>query len=90
MNPASEDVKDMLIDSDLGLTFATDLFIGKEPANPDDTVTIFDTPGGAVGRTLDVGADMEEPAIQIRVRNNGYMEGYAVAKNIQELLHNRA
>ena len=45
MNSVSEDVKDMLeAESDLDLTFATNLFIGKEEKDPDNCVTIFDTP----------------------------------------------
>lgn len=91
MNPASEDVKDLLeAESALALEFATDLFIGKEPLKPNNTVTIFDTPGSPAGKTLDTGLEMEYPAIQIRVRNINYMAGYTLAKNIKDLLHNRA
>lgn len=46
MNAPSVDIKDMLeAESSLGLTFTSDLFVGHEPNTPDETVTIFDTPG---------------------------------------------
>ena len=46
MNAPSVDIKDILeAESSLGLTFATNLFVGYEPPTPDECVTIFDTPG---------------------------------------------
>jgi len=90
MNSPSEDVKDMLVaESTLSLTFATDLFIGKEEKDPDDCVTIFDTPGGppALGLTSQ---GYEYASIQIRVRNGSYTTGWNLIEKIKTALHGRA
>ena len=90
MNSVSEDVKDMLeAESDLDLTFATNLFIGKEEKDPDDCVTIFDTPGSppALGLTSQ---GYEYPSIQIRVRNRSYTTGWNLIEGIKTALHGRA
>lgn len=90
MNPPSEDVKDMLeAESGLSLTFATNLFIGSEPPEPDDCVTIFDTPGSPPELTFTKGENYFYPAIQVRVRNKSYQDGYSLLKNIQASLHAR-
>lgn len=89
MNVPSEDIKDMLVtDSGLGLSFATNLFIGVEPYSPKNCVTIFDT----YGQPPDLGLTnqgYERPAIQIRVRNKSYIDGWALANDIKDLLHGR-
>lgn len=91
MNAPSEDIKDMLEDeSSLGLTFATDLFIGVEPPRPDNSVTVFDTPGQPLQLTLKQGEDYYYPSIQIRVRDRDYRTGWDVASNIVAVLHARA
>ena len=90
MNPTSEDIKDFIEqESDLDLAFATNLFIGREPATPDNCVTIFDTPGYPPSMTL---KGKEEgsifyPSIQIRVRNNDYQTGWNLIDRIKLLLH---
>jgi len=91
MNSASEDVKDMLVaESSLGLTFATNLFIGREPSTPDDCVTIFDTSGLPPQLTLKQGEDYYYPSVQIRVRNNSFQTGWTLANNIMISLHGRS
>ena len=91
MNVVSEDIKDILESiSSLGLTFATDLFVAKEPAEPDDCVTIFDTPGFPNQLTYEGDEIYQYPAIQIRVRNTDYRTGWALAKDIMDQLHGRA
>ncbi len=88
MNNVCEDIKDILIaDSNLALTFATDLFIGEEPPDPDDCVTIFDYPGAPPELTLDNDSNITRPSFQIRVRNRDYTIGYILASNIMNLLH---
>ena len=90
MNAQSVDIKDMLeAESSLGLTFATDLFIGKEPETPDDTVTIIDTMGFPDDLTFDADERYERPSIQIRVRSNNYLTGANLAKDIKDSLHGR-
>jgi hypothetical protein len=91
MNFTSEDIKDMLVDdSSLGLTFATDLFISKEPAGIDDTVTIYDMMGLPPDSTNDRSVKYYRPSIQIRIKNNSYQVGMALAYDIMDSLHNRA
>ena len=90
MNPASQDICALLAaDSSLGLTFATDLFVGKEPATPDNCATVFDIPGEAPLLTLKGkgGIDYYQPFIQIRVRNNNYLDGWGLLHDIQAFLH---
>jgi len=93
MNATSKDVKDMLeAESDLGLVFATNLFYGREPTEPDNCVTVFDTPGRPPQLTL--GAQSEDnyyyPSVQIRVRNNDQDDAWALMEDIKEALHGRA
>ena len=89
MNPASEDIKDMLV-ADTSLVFATDLFIAKEPAKPDNCVTIVDTPGFPNQLTYNGTEIYQYPSIQIRVRNRVYLTGWTLANTIMDLLHGRA
>ena len=90
MNMPSEDIKDMLeAESSLGLTFGTNLFIGKEPTKPDNCVTIFDTPTLPPQLTFDRSERYEYPSVQIRVRNNSYTTGWTLAHDILNSLHGR-
>ena len=89
MNASSEDIKDMLVAGSLGLTFGTNLFIGKEEKTPRNCVTIFDAPGFAPDLGL-VNQGYERPSIYIRVRNSDYMTGWALIENIKTLLHGQA
>ena len=88
MNSPSEDIKNFLVNAGLGLTFASNLFIGKEPATPDNCVTIFDTPGASPEVFYDKTQNLDYPAIQIRVRNKSYIAGWNLINNIKEVLHN--
>jgi len=92
MNPPSVDIVDMLEmygdSSGTGLSFKTNLFVGKEPNKPDDCVTIFDTPGfpPALGLT-DQG--YEYPSVEILVRSRDYLSGWDLANRIKDALHGR-
>jgi hypothetical protein len=77
-------------ESSLGLTFATDLFVGKEPATPDNCVTIFDTPGFSPQLTFKKGEDYFYPSIQVRVRNRSYIAGWDLINDIRASFHGRA
>jgi len=76
-------------ESSLGLTFATDLFVGKEPSTPENCVTIFENPSFPpyLGLT-DTGYFYS--SVQIRVRNKDYQTGYDLARDIMTSLHGRA
>jgi hypothetical protein len=89
MNPASLDIAKLLED-ELGLEIGVDLFIGKEPPEPDSCVTIFDTPGFPPQLTYKKGENYYYPAIQIRIRERLYLEGYEKINGLKELLHGRA
>lgn len=93
MNAPSVDVKAMLEafgDSPgLGLIFADNLFIGREPSTPDDCVTIFDSEGYPPYHGL-TSVGYEYPSVHIRVRNNDYITGWNMANAIKDALHGRA
>ncbi|MFA5655952.1 MAG: minor capsid protein [Dysgonamonadaceae bacterium] len=91
MNPTSIDIKDMLeADSALGLEFGDNLFIGREPDMPNNTVTIYDTGGYNPDLNLNRYEIYERPSIQIRVRNTSYEIGWSVINSIKDSLHARA
>ena len=89
MNASSEDIKDLLIaESSLGLTFATNLFIAKEPTTPNICVTIFDTGGGGGDLQLSKESGYFRTSIQIRVRDTDYRNAMDTAHEIVDFLHN--
>ena len=89
MNAPSVDIKDMLVAGNLSLVFAINLFIGMEPDTPNDTVTIFDTPGFSPMRGL-TAPNYFYPSIQVRVRDASYLDAWDLINDIKLLLHNRA
>jgi hypothetical protein len=98
MNSPADDIKDMLVADDdsssgvsLNLVFATNLFVGKEPAKPPNCVTIKDYPGFAPSLSLGGKQDSgyEYPSIQIRVRNSSEPDGWALIERIKNSLHAR-
>ena len=91
MNASSIDIKDMLeAESSLDLTFGTDLYVGIEPLKPNNTVTIFDTYGRPPQLLLSSSGIYEYPAVQIRVRNTDYRNGWNLIMKIRDSLHGRA
>lgn len=87
MNSSADDIKDLLVaESSLGLVFATNLFVGFEPAKPQNCVTVFDTFGFSPSLAL---GDLvyEYPSIQIRVCNIDYRDGWDLSHDIKTLLH---
>jgi hypothetical protein len=86
MNAVTEDIKDILVsEGSLGLTFKTNLFIGREPDKPADCVTLFDTTSN-VQLTLDKESSYYYPAIQVRVRNCSYVVAEQLARDIVDAL----
>ena len=86
MNPPSKDIVD-IIQNNLSYTEGTDLFIGREPAEPDNTATVFDVPGGPAGTDLSGANENYSPVIQIRVRNRSYLDGWSEIDDIKNVLH---
>lgn len=90
MNACSVDIKDILInETTLSLSFGDDLFVGREPESPDESVTIYDTPGAGRGTNLQGSDGTHEASIQVRVRNNSYKAGVDLCESIIQSLHGR-
>ncbi len=98
MNAASIDIKNMLViesakshgDITEQLIFAENLFIGREPASPDRTVTIFDTSVEPPLETVSKGWVYVYDGIQLRIRDRDYATGWDLANQIKTFLHERA
>ena len=89
MSMASEDLKDLLVNAGLNLTFGTNLFIGRMPATPDNCVVLIDVPGREPGLDYQNELVYEYPSVQVIVRNNGYKEGWETINSIREYLHGK-
>ena len=92
MNPPSEDIKDILIDSSVALgefaaTSGWSINISKMPDSPDTCIGIYDQPGLASEPKI----TYDRPGLQIIVRGakNAYLAGYSKAKDIMRALHGR-
>jgi hypothetical protein len=77
----AKDIAEYLETNGIG-TYATDIFIGSEPPEPDSCITIYEYPGSPP----DLQAEMENPNIQIRVRNASWEAARLKAQAIQDLL----
>jgi len=88
MNALSIDIKDIIVgDSSLnGLEFANNLFIAREPAKPDNTVTIFDTPGSPSELNMNKGVYYYD-SCQLRIRNVSYNEAMELGMNLMVYLN---
>lgn len=84
MNPATEDIKDMLVAEGLG-TFQTDLFIADFPDAPDSCTVVSLAPGGEPGLWY----EWQRPGIQILVRGsaNTYTTANSKIDEIAAFLH---
>lgn len=80
MNSAAKDIRDHIVA--LAIASGDTVFIGEEPASPNDCVTVYDTGGG------DPFPDIElyDTSIQVRVRNVNYAACYAMQQAIREAL----
>jgi hypothetical protein len=93
MNASSVDIADMLVaDTSLRLVIGTNLFVGKEPTTPKNTITILDGYGYPPAMTLGGKTDGSYyyPAVQVRIRNYDYRAGMDFGQNIIDSLHGRA
>jgi len=88
MNSPSEDIKDMITQSDGIGTFGVDVFISEEPDKPDKCATIYDS-GGFDPETHN---DISHPTVMLRVRGvvGEYKATYAKARVIVNLLDGRS
>lgn len=79
-----EDLAQFLQDNDIG-TMAEDLFIGVMTPEPDNQVMIIGTGGVEPNRYLPI----EQPTVQVTVRNTDSNEAEAKAWAIYDLLHQK-
>jgi len=87
MSAITEDIKTMLV-SELGYVFADNLHIGKQPDEPSNCVTLYDTGNSPIP---DLCKDIvESGSIQIRVRGNDYPTGSSSAQEIVDQLNARS
>lgn len=89
MNAPSIDIRDIILANGIPLTFGTNLFIGQEPVNPANCVTIYDTHAGAPELTLDK-CTFHYPVVKIRCRHTDYVAGFNLLQSIVDQLHGRA
>jgi len=61
------------------------LFVSKEPAVIDPTVTVYDGVPNNISFTLD-GTTYEIPAVQIRIKDYSYEAGWKTVQEISEVL----
>ena len=75
-------IAQVLEDDGVG-TFATDIFISKEPDSPDNAITIYSN-GGIPDECLTHGERSGEIlSFQVRVRNNDYLTAQAVMESVR-------
>lgn len=87
----ADDIRTLLeAESSLGLVFATNLFVGREPATPDadNCVTLFDYASGGIDPMPAQGSEYYRTGLQVRVRNKSYTTAGALIQSIVDFLNN--
>lgn len=97
MNSCAIDIKQMLEEHDSsnndssGEVTLFPIYIGIEPSQPLNCITIFDTMGAQEHQlTFDKNEVYEYYAIQLRIRSISYQDGWQVINHIKTILHGRA
>lgn len=88
MKSPADDIMSMLEGASLGLELSKNMFVGFEPARPDNTVTLYDTVGRPPLLTLD-NKKYEYGGVQVRVRNRSYVQAMKQAYEIKDYLHGK-
>lgn len=81
-NPAI-DIRAILVDDD---SVTTPIYVGKEPASPDECITIYNTGGDQPNPKF----LLDMATIQVRSRANSYATAYNNLLEVFELLQGRA
>lgn len=89
MNPASIDIKDIMV-SELGFEFGVDLFISSQPDTPMNCVTIFDVSTTPPEGSIDGNDVFLYESIMMWVRNSSYEAAYQQAQAIIAEFHNKS
>ena len=82
----SKDLADLLHAKIPMLVFGQNMFTGREPSTPDNTVTLFDTSGSSTN-TIDPQASHKTASVQVRVRNNDYLVAMQLIEQVIDALH---
>lgn len=86
--PVAYQIAQILENEGVG-TFATDLFVSKEPDEPDNCVTVYST-GGLPDFTLTRGNRSAEVLnFQVRVRNNDYLTAHTKMEAVRTAIEKR-
>ena len=86
-NPASEDLKDLLVTAGIG-TFAGHstwgIYVSKEPDEPDGVVTLYDKGGSSPNPKF----ILDEPTVRIRIRGDKmeYIAAWDKAEDVKDAL----
>lgn len=83
----SKDIAEILVAKIPGLQLGQNVFISQEPTAPDNTITVFDTPGAGSERTIDKLSTYQFVSVQVRVRNTSYEAGMQLVQKIVSALH---
>lgn len=81
----TKDIAELLV-LQFGYVIGGNLFIAREPTDPEDIVTIFDIPSPAPMLTFD-NVTYEYKGFNLRVRNSNYITCVQTAQDIKEYLH---
>lgn len=87
LNEIADYMADAATSPDIG-TVATDIFIGEQPATPDNCVSIFGLPGTVIGDQREV-ASLQFPRFQVIVRNTSYENGSNKLQDVRTKLHGK-
>lgn len=79
-----DDIADYLEDQGVG-TVGTNIFVGEQPNDPANCVTVIDTGG----MRPDIDLPTKKPTFQVLVRNTEYSAGAAKLLAIRNILHNK-
>lgn len=81
--PITLDMRQLLINASIGSNGGNwPIFIGSEPADPANCITLYDVAGEAPNpKWL-----LDFPRFQVRVRSNGYLDGFTKAEEIRDAL----
>ncbi len=84
----TEDVRDLLNDRDIvawegGSSSGWPIFIGNEPADPNNVATLFDIPGPSPSPKF----LLDYPRFMVRVRSDDYVQGFNKAEEIKDALN---
>lgn len=69
------------------LSGVANVYVGSQPAAPDNVVTVYNS--GGFPRQLS-GSFIEEPTVQILVRNLSYAAGETVCQTVKDALHGKS